>query len=51
MLAQLTLLWLTAAALPAGGDTLPFISDDFSRAQTEARARHIPVFVEVWAPW
>jgi hypothetical protein len=30
---------------------LPFIADDFPRALTEARARQVPVFAEVWAPW
>jgi hypothetical protein len=30
---------------------LPFIEDDYSRALAEARARHVPIFVETWAPW
>ena len=30
---------------------LPIINDDFAKAQAEARQRHLPLFVEVWAPW
>jgi hypothetical protein len=30
---------------------LPFIDDDYSRALAEARARHVPIFLEAWAPW
>jgi hypothetical protein len=32
-------------------DALPFIDDDYARALAEARARHVPLFVESWAPW
>ena len=51
MLGQLTLLWLTASTVATGRGALPFIHDDFPGAQAEARARDVPVFVEVWAPW
>jgi hypothetical protein len=37
------------ASETAGG--LPIINDDYARARTEAIGRHVPVFVEVWAPW
>lgn len=30
---------------------LPFISDDYTRALAQARARKLPIFVEAWAPW
>jgi hypothetical protein len=30
---------------------LPFHNDDFGGALTEAKQRHLPMFVEVWAPW
>ncbi len=30
---------------------LPFIEDDYPRALTQARAKHVPIFVETWAPW
>ena len=51
MLSTLVLFSLTASALQATADPLPFINDDFTRAQAEARSRHVPLFVDVWAPW
>jgi hypothetical protein len=46
---------LLAAALagpsPAAKPVLPFIEDDYPKALAEARARKLPIFVEVWAPW
>lgn len=30
---------------------LPFIQNDYDRALAEARARKVPLFIEVWAPW
>ena len=39
----------TAAAAPAAKPA--FIADDYARARTEATARALPLFVEVWAPW
>ena len=30
---------------------LPFISDDYTTALTQARARKLPLFIEAWAPW
>ncbi len=44
----LTLL-LAAAALPASA--LPFIKDDYVTAIARARAKNVPLFVDVWAPW
>ncbi|HEY1532636.1 MAG TPA: hypothetical protein VGF76_01415 [Polyangiaceae bacterium] len=46
-------LWLLTAALPvaAGSEGLPFLHDDYARALTEAKQRHVPMFVEVSAPW
>jgi thioredoxin-like negative regulator of GroEL len=40
-----------AAAPPAPAEVLPFIADDYPRALAEARARKLPLFVDVWAPW
>lgn len=49
------LLVFTALALPAGAtiapSRLPVINDDYARAHAEATQRHVPIFVEVWAPW
>jgi tetratricopeptide (TPR) repeat protein len=28
-----------------------FVEDDYDRALAEARARHVPLFVDAWAPW
>ncbi len=30
---------------------MEFISDDYAAALAEARARHVPLFIEAWAPW
>ena len=30
---------------------LPFIEDDYAQALAQARAKHVPIFVEAWAPW
>ena len=40
-----------SAALSVSAGHLPFIEDDYGRAMVEARARHVPIFVDVWAPW
>ena len=41
-----------AAAAPASADgTLPFVADDYARALADARARNVPLVVDVWAPW
>lgn len=30
---------------------LPIVNDDYAKARAEAVRRHVPLFVEVWAPW
>jgi hypothetical protein len=42
---------LVFALAPAAKTTLPFIEDDYGRGLAEARARNLPLFIEVWAPW
>lgn len=37
-----------ASAEPSG---LPFIDDNYAKALGTARQRHLPLFVEVSAPW
>ena len=52
MPAVLLLSLLAASSMsmaPTGG--LPVVNDDVARARAEANRRHVPVFVEVWAPW
>ena len=42
----------SASSPPAAHrEVLPFIEDDYPRALSEARARKLPLFIEVWAPW
>ena len=41
----------TQAMASAPPTHLPIINDDYAKAQAEARQRHLPLFVEVWAPW
>jgi hypothetical protein len=49
LIASLALAMLApSAAAPA---RLPILEDDFDRARAEAKARAVPMFVEVWAPW
>jgi tetratricopeptide (TPR) repeat protein len=31
--------------------SISFIEDDYPRALSEARRRHVPLFVDAWAPW
>lgn len=40
-----------AAASHAGAQVLPFIEDDYARALQVARQKHLPIFIEAWAPW
>lgn len=40
-----------AARAAARPEAVPFIADNYAQAVTIARARHVPIFVESWAPW
>jgi hypothetical protein len=31
--------------------SLPWVQDNYTQAIAAAKARHVPLFVEVWAPW
>ena len=44
------LAWAVASAT-ASAAQLPFINDDFPKAQAQATERKLPIFVECWAPW
>ena len=49
---SLTLALVLAAAAPAAAaGPLPFVEDDYARALADARARNVPLVVDVWAPW
>ncbi|HET8732337.1 MAG TPA: hypothetical protein VFM45_01060 [Anaeromyxobacteraceae bacterium] len=47
------LLALLAAAPPAlaGASPAPTVHDAYAPALAEARARGVPLLVDVWAPW
>jgi hypothetical protein len=40
---------LAAIALPASA--VSFIENDYATAVARARAKNVPLFVDVWAPW
>ena len=42
---------LLLAVAPGAKGPLPFIDDDYPRAVAEAKAKNLPLFVEMWAPW
>jgi len=44
-------LLLTAAATAAAPDRIPMHAEDLQAARAEAKARNLPLFVDVWAPW
>ena len=46
-LAFLALTTSAAAASPG----LPIVNDDYAAARAAAVHRHVPIFVEAWAPW
>jgi hypothetical protein len=51
-LSGVALLALTSAgAQRADKMALPFIENDYPKAVALAKARHVPIFVEAWAPW
>jgi hypothetical protein len=39
------------AAAPAAASAPHAVEDDYPRALAEARARSVPLLVDVWAPW
>lgn len=45
----LAILATLAAAAPAPAAAA--VQDDYPRALAEARARSVPLLVDVWAPW
>jgi len=47
--AALLALSLSTGAL--AGEVLPFIHNDYAAAVAKAKAKGVPVFVDVWAPW
>jgi len=50
---SIAILFLMVVSSAFGKTTtgLPFIKDDYAKALAEAKQRHVPIFVECWAPW
>jgi len=42
---------LAVAPLARATEVLPFIENDYAKAIAQAKAKNVPLFVDVWAPW
>jgi len=42
---------LSIAPLARATEVLPFIENDYAKAVAQAKAKHLPIFVDAWAPW
>jgi hypothetical protein len=42
---------LTLAPVARAAEVLPFIQNDYQTALARAKTKHLPIFVEAWAPW
>ena len=49
MIFKLVLLFATASA--SASASLPWVEDNYAQALAAAKARRVPLFVDVWAPW
>lgn len=47
----LLLTFLTLAPIARAAEVLPFVEDDYAKAVASAKTKHLPLFVEAWAPW
>lgn len=45
------LILLLLAPVARAKEVLPFIDNDYTKAVAQAKAKHVPIFVEAWAPW
>ena len=45
------LTFLTLAPIAGAAEVLPFVEDDYPKALASAKSKHVPLFVEAWAPW
>jgi len=48
---KLVLALLLLAQPVVAKEILPFIENDYSKALARARTKHVPLFVDAWAPW
>jgi len=44
------LVFLLAAPL-SDKEALPWVENDYTKAVARAKAEHVPIFAEAWAPW
>ena len=47
----LILTLLPLAPLARAKEVLPFIDNDYATAVARAKTKHVPLFVDAWAPW
>ena len=47
----ITLALLVVAPLLRAAEVLPFIENDYGKAVARAKTKHLPLFVDAWAPW
>jgi hypothetical protein len=47
----LLVLLLAASPIAQAKEVLPFIDNDYAKAVAQAKAKNVPLFVDVWAPW
>jgi tetratricopeptide (TPR) repeat protein len=40
-----------ASTSPSADEAIAFIEDDYAGALAQARARHVPLFIDAWATW
>ena len=45
------LLFLATASPALANEVLHFIENDYGKAVARAKAEHVPLFVDAWAPW
>ena len=43
--------FLTLAPVARAAEVLPFVEDDYAKAVASAKTKHVPLFVDAWAPW
>lgn len=49
---RLLITLILAASLPAlAKEVLPFVENDYAKAVARAKAKNLPLFVDVWAAW
>lgn len=51
VIASTAILFTSTPAVRAATGPIDWVHDDYSRAVEMARERHVPIFVDIWAPW